>query len=82
MQKMKKIVLDIQSGIHAHNMERMLMQKLDDYQVVISELPDSTAGCATDGGKGLFPVDVLRTNGHLQEYEANDSGMPHYFICG
>lgn len=44
MQKMKKIVLDIQSGIHAHNMERMLMQKLDDYQVVISESPDSTAG--------------------------------------
>lgn len=41
---MKKIVLDIQSGIHAHNMERMLLQKLDDYQVVISETPDSTAG--------------------------------------
>lgn len=41
---MKKIVLDIQSGIHAHNMERMLMQKLDDYQVIISESPDSTVG--------------------------------------
>jgi len=41
---MKKIVLDIQSGIHAHNMERMLLQKLDDYQVVIPETPDSTAG--------------------------------------
>lgn len=40
---MKKIVLDIQSGIHAHNMERMLMQKLDDYQIIISESPDSTA---------------------------------------
>ena len=40
---MRKIVLDIQSGIHAHNMERMLMQKLDDCQVVISESPDSTA---------------------------------------
>lgn len=40
---MKKIVLDIQSGIHAHNMERMLMQELDDCQVVISEAPDSTA---------------------------------------
>lgn len=25
---MKKIVLDIQSDIHAHNMERMLMQEL------------------------------------------------------
>lgn len=41
--KMKKIVLDIQSSIHAHNMERMLMQKLDDYQIIISESPDSTA---------------------------------------
>ena len=39
---MKKIVLDIQSGIHAHNMERMLMQELDDCQVVISESPDAT----------------------------------------
>ena len=27
---MKKIVLDIRSCIHAHTMERMLMQKLDD----------------------------------------------------
>lgn len=40
---MRKMVLDMQSAIHAHNMERMLMQKLEDYQVVISESPDSTA---------------------------------------
>ena len=40
---MKKIVLDLQSEIHAHNMERMLMQKLENCQVVISESPDSTA---------------------------------------
>ena len=40
---MKKIVLDIQGDIHAHTMERMLMQKLDDCQIVISELPDATA---------------------------------------
>ena len=40
---MKQIVLDIQSNIHAHTMERMLMQELDDCQVVISESPDSTA---------------------------------------
>lgn len=40
---MKKIVLDLQSNIHAHNMERVLMQELDDCQVVISESPDSTA---------------------------------------
>ena len=40
---MKKIVLDIQSDIHAHTMERMLMQKLDDCQIATSELPDATA---------------------------------------
>ena len=39
---MKKIVLDILSDIHAHTMKRMLMMKLDDCQVVISESPDST----------------------------------------
>ena len=38
-----KIVLDIQSSIHAHNMERMLMQELDDFQIVISESPASAA---------------------------------------
>ena len=32
---MKKIVLDIQSDIHAHTMERMLMQKLDDCDLFI-----------------------------------------------
>lgn len=40
---MRKIVLDIQSGIHARNMERMLMQKLEDCQIVLSESPDETA---------------------------------------
>ena len=39
----KKIVLNIQSNIHAHTMERMLMQEPDDCRVVISESPDSTA---------------------------------------
>ena len=39
----EKIVLDIRSCIYAHTMERMLMQKLDDCQIVISELPDATA---------------------------------------
>ena len=37
----EKIVLDIRSCIYAHTMERMLMQKLDDCQIVISELPDA-----------------------------------------
>lgn len=40
----EKIVLNIRSCICAHTMERMLMQKLDDCQIVISELPDATAG--------------------------------------
>ena len=40
---MKKIVLDIQSSIHAHNMERMLLQELCDCQVMISESTGSTA---------------------------------------
>ncbi len=41
--KMKKIILDIQSALHARNMERMLMQELEDCQVVVSESPDATA---------------------------------------
>ena len=41
---MKKLLVDMQSSIHARNMERMLLQKLEDCQVVISESPDSTAG--------------------------------------
>ena len=40
---MKKIILDIQSVLHARNMERMLMQELEDCQVVVSESPDTTA---------------------------------------
>ena len=40
---MRKIVLDIQSAIHAHNMERMLMQQLEDCQVVVSDSPELTA---------------------------------------
>ena len=44
----EKIVLDIRSCIYAHAMERVLMQKLDDCQIVISESPDATAGwCKT-----------------------------------
>ena len=49
---MKKIVLDFQSDIHAHTMERMLMQKLDDCHVVISESPDATAEWCKTHRKG------------------------------
>lgn len=38
----EKIVLDIRSCIYAHTMVRMLMQKLDDCQIVISESPGAT----------------------------------------
>lgn len=58
---MKKIVLDIQSNIHAHTMERMLMQEPDDCRVVILESPDSTAEwCKT------HRPDVLLRPLHLQ----------------
>lgn len=40
---MKKIVLDMQSIIYAKQMERALMQELDDWQVIISYDPDTTA---------------------------------------
>lgn len=39
----EKIVLDIRSCIYAHTMERVLMQRLDDCQIAISELLDATA---------------------------------------
>ena len=51
---MRKIVLDIQSAIHAHNMERMLMQELEDCQVVVSDSPEFTAEWC-----GLHKPDVL-----------------------
>ena len=58
---MKKIVLDIQSNIHAHTMERMLMQELDDCQVVISESPDSTAEwCRTHRPDVLFHFERIQ----------------------
>lgn len=39
---MRKIVLDMQSGIFARTIQRMLLQELDDCQVIISEHPDKT----------------------------------------
>ena len=58
---MRKIVLDIQSNIHAHTMERMLMQELDDCQVVISESPDSTAEwCRTHRPDVLFHFERIQ----------------------
>ena len=39
---MRKIMLDMQSGIFARTIQRMLLQELDDCQVIISEHPDKT----------------------------------------
>ena len=39
---MRKIVVDMQSGIFARTIQRMLLQELDDCQVIISEHPDKT----------------------------------------
>lgn len=39
---MRTIMLDMQSAIFARTIQRMLLQELDDYQIVISEHPDNT----------------------------------------
>ena len=40
---MRKIVLDMQSGLYAKAIQRILVQELEDYQVIISEASDKTA---------------------------------------
>ena len=40
---MRKIVLDMQSGLYAKAIRRILVQELEDYQVIISESPHKTA---------------------------------------
>lgn len=39
---MRKIMLDMQSGIFARAIQRTLSQELENYQVIISEHPDKT----------------------------------------
>ena len=39
---MRKIILDIQSGLYAKAIQRILMQELDEYQIIISESPGKT----------------------------------------
>lgn len=39
---MRKIILDIQSGLYAKAIRRILMQELDEYQIIISESPGKT----------------------------------------
>lgn len=39
---MRKIVLDMQSTLYAKAIQRILVQELDDYQVIISDSPDKT----------------------------------------
>lgn len=85
---MRKIVLDIQSALHAHNMERMLMQELEDCQVIVSESPDSTAEwCKLHNADVLlmevkayspwmFPERMIITKKSQEKH----SGMSHYFF--
>lgn len=40
---MRKIVLDMQSGLYAKAIQRILAQELDDYQVMISDHPEKTS---------------------------------------
>ena len=40
---MKKIVLDLQSGLYAKAVRRILAQDLDEYQVDIAKTPEETA---------------------------------------
>ena len=39
---MRKIILDIQSGLYAKAIQRILMQELDEYQIIISDFPNKT----------------------------------------
>lgn len=39
---MRKILLDMQSGLFAKAIQRTLSQELDDYQIIVSEYPDKT----------------------------------------
>ena len=39
---MRRIVLDLQSGLYAKLLERALLQELDDYLTVISKSPEMT----------------------------------------
>lgn len=43
MPAVRRIVLDMQSGLYANAIRRILVQELDDCQVIISEAPDRTA---------------------------------------
>ena len=39
---MKRIILDIQSGLYARTIQRMLLQELEEYHIIISESPSKT----------------------------------------
>lgn len=52
---MKKIVLDMQSTIYAKQMERALLQELENWLVIISSEPDMTANtCKTNSPQVLL----------------------------
>ena len=76
---MKKIVLDIQSDIHAHTMERMLMQKLDDCQVVISESPDATAEWCKTHRPDVLLMEVKAYSPWMFKEHGK---LPDHSLCG
>ena len=39
---MKRIILDIQSGLYARTIQRMLLQELEEYHIINSESPSKT----------------------------------------
>lgn len=52
---MNKIVLDMQSTIYAKQMERALLQELENWQVIISTQPDTTVEiCKTHWPQALL----------------------------
>ena len=58
--KMKKIVLDLQSGLYAKLLERALLQELDDYLIVISRSPEMTSDICQTHQPSVVMMEVTR----------------------
>lgn len=58
--KMKKIVLDLQSGLYAKLLERALLQELDDYLIVISKSPEMTSDICQTHQPSVVMMEVTR----------------------
>ena len=58
--KMKKIVLDLQSGLYAKLLERALLQELDDYLIIISKSPEMTFDICQTHQPSVVMLEVTR----------------------